>query len=165
MHKGCTLEMVSRGVGWGIGAQSGNKAGSLHGLSYSWLPHHAYLKQWAAVRIQWGSRMLPPQTCCLLYWMLTCHGQESTEASTPPTTRGVFRLFPHSGFSGGKRKEGESGFWEGLPPERPLEQGPQEWYRKDGRTHPHQLWIIRGKTASMTARASLRLPSSLPLGI
>lgn len=96
LHKGCTLEMVSRGVGWGMGAQSGNKAGSLHGLSYSWLPHHAYLKQWAAVRIQWGSRMLPPQTCCLLYWMLTCHGQESTEASTPPTTRGVFRLFPHS---------------------------------------------------------------------
>lgn len=49
--------------------------------------------------------MLPPQMCCLLYWMLTCQGQESTEAVSPPTTRGAFRLSPQAG---GSRKEGES---------------------------------------------------------
>lgn len=35
LHKHCTLEMVSRGDGWGMDAQSGIKAVSLNGLSGS----------------------------------------------------------------------------------------------------------------------------------
>lgn len=74
--------------------------------SPGFLQQGPYLKQWAAVRIHWGPRMLPPQTCCLLYWRLTCQGQESTEASSPPTTRGAFRLLPQAGLH---RKEGKRG--------------------------------------------------------
>ena len=68
--------------------------------------------------------------CCLLYWMLTCQGQESTEAASPPTTRGDFRLSPQAG---GRRKEGEirSQALEGMaspwgPESVPLEQGPDD---------------------------------------
>lgn len=51
--------------------------------------------------------MLPPQKCCLLYWMLTCQGQASTGAFSPPTTRGAFRLSPQAGL-GSKERESRS---------------------------------------------------------
>lgn len=56
---------------------------------------------------------------------------------------------------GGGGRKGSQASGEGLPPQRPVEQGPQEWYRKDGRTHPHQP--IRGKNGSH------RLPWDSPL--
>lgn len=93
-------------LGWGRGEGIRKQLRPFHGLDpRDLLPGGPYQKQWAAVRIQWGSRMLPPQMCCLLYWMLTCQGQESTEAFSPPTTRGAFRLSPQAGLGG---KEGES---------------------------------------------------------
>lgn len=83
-------------------------------------PNAPYQKQWAAVRIQCGSRMLPPQMCCLSYWMLTCQGQESTEASFPPTTRGAFTLCPQAGLRGKEEEKKESGSWGlGLSPLEP----------------------------------------------
>lgn len=76
--------------------------------------------------------MLPPQMCCLLYWMLTCQGQESTEAVSPPTTRGAFRLSPQAGVSreGGEIRSQALEGWTASPwsPESvPLEQGPYDW--------------------------------------
>jgi len=51
------------------------------------------LKQWAAVKIQFVDIMVPPQKgvvaspCAIA----TCHGQEPSIASFPPTMRGSFR--------------------------------------------------------------------------
>lgn len=86
--------------------------GPLHGFHSpkASLQHGPYLKQWAAVRIQWWSRMLPPQMCCLLYWMLTCQGQASTGAFSPPTTRGAFRLSPQAGLGSKERKSRSQAF-------------------------------------------------------
>jgi len=51
------------------------------------------LKQWAAVKIQFADIMVPPQmgvvsSVCAI---ATCHGQEPSMASFPPTIRGSFR--------------------------------------------------------------------------
>lgn len=125
---------LGEGVGWGRASESklGDR-GPRHSGPFVALTPEApscgpYLKQWAAVRIQCGSRMLPPQMCCLSYWMLTCQGQESTEAVSPPTTRGTFRLFPQAGLSSkeGKSRSQTLASGDCLPSEPPVypEQGP-----------------------------------------
>lgn len=123
------LAIVSRRE-WETASENKSGVQPLHGLLYPPpLPPRGsggpYRKQWAAVRIQWASRMLPPQMCCLSYWTLTCQGQESTEASSPPTTRGVFRGLPQAGR---RRRRRKSGFWG-----RGCSEGSQAWYGKVGR--------------------------------